>query len=101
MNYKPENDRLDYRSIMKPYLKNWKWFFAALVISLVLAFLYLRYTTPKYQAEAKIQILDEEGSGSELGLFADLEILTGGNVKVEDGNEILNSRSNMMEIVRK
>ena len=100
MNINLENNKLDYRSVTKPYLKNWKWFLAALVISLVLAFLYLRYTTPQYMAEAKIQILDDEASGSELGLFADLEILTSGNIKVEDEIEILNSRSNMIDIVR-
>lgn len=71
-----------------------------MVISIVLAILYIRYATPEYAVNAKIQILEDQGSSSELGAFADLEILTGGNIQVEDEIEILNSRSNLMQVVK-
>ena len=70
-------ENFDINEIISAYTKHWKWFVFSGVIALTMAFLYLRYTTPEYIAEAKIQILDENSSGAGLGLFQDLELLSG------------------------
>ncbi len=51
--------------------------------------------------QGKIQILEDQSATSELGAFRDLEMFTRGNTQVEDEIEILNSRSNMIEVARK
>lgn len=93
-------ENFDINEIISAYAKHWKWFVFSGIVALTIAFLYLRYTTPEYIAEAKIQILDENSSGAGLGLFQDLELLSGGNKQVADEIEIINSRSNFIEVVK-
>ncbi|MBU2904307.1 polysaccharide biosynthesis tyrosine autokinase [Arenibacter algicola] len=93
-------ENFDINEIISLYAKHWKWFVFSGIIAIAMAFLYLRYTTPEYVAEAKIQILDENSSGAGLGLFQDLELLSGGNKAVADEIEIINSRSNFIEVVK-
>ncbi|MEZ2415463.1 GumC family protein [Muriicola sp. E247] len=94
------NNQLDYKELFKPYIRNWKWFAAGTILAVILAFLYIRYTTPMYAVKGKIQILEDQSAASELGAFSDLEMFTAGNTKVEDEIEILNSRTNMIEVAR-
>lgn len=94
-------ENFDINEIISLYAKHWKWFVFSGIITIAMAFLYLRYTTPEYVAEAKIQILDENSSGAGLGLFQDLDLLSGGaNKEVTDEIEIIKSRSNFIEVVK-
>lgn len=96
----PFQESLDIKEIISTYSRQWKWFLASLVIFISLALVYLRYTTPEYLAQAKIQILDEQGSGGGIDLFKELDIMSGGKTQVEDEIEIINSRSNFIEVTR-
>jgi len=58
-------------------------------VALAFAYVKLRYSIPEYAAEAKIQILDDKNSTSEVSSFRDLGIMPGGANKVEDEIEIL------------
>lgn len=81
------------------YLKYKYWFVLALILTIAVTYLYLRYTTPKYQANATIKIIEEKSSPSELSLFSDLNILSGASKKVADEIEVLSSRTNVREVV--
>lgn len=91
---------MDYKEILNKYLTHWKWFVLCVLIALGLAFIYMRYTTPKYAVQTSIQILEDKSSGSELDVFQDIAVLGGGKNKVEDELQIVNSRSNFIEVVR-
>lgn len=93
-------DSLDLKELLLTYSRHWKWFLLSFILCVALAFLYLRYTTPEYLAQAKIQILDDKGSGSGVDLFKELDFLSGGKTQVEDEIEILKSRSNFIEVSR-
>ena len=99
-----QNNRLgelpDYMQVIRNYTKHWLWFLLSLVMAIFTAYTYLRYATPKYAAKAKVQIIEEQGAGSELGVFQDMDFISGEN-KVEDEIEIINSRSNFIEVVNK
>ena len=95
------NTELDLKSHLDSYLKNWKWFALSVIIAVLLAFFYLRYTTPQYSASAKIQILEDKGASSELSVLQDLDIFSGGKTKIEDEVELLKSRSNFIQVVKK
>nr|WP_299340365.1 tyrosine-protein kinase [Allomuricauda sp.] len=96
----PTNEGFDIGEFIKNYLRNWKWFILSLAVAVVLAFFFIRYTTPKYSARAKIQIL-EERSASELGAFQDLQVFSdGANTSVEDEIEVIRSRSNFIQVVK-
>ena len=50
----------DVRAIYTSLILNWTWFVASALICLACAYLYLRYTTPVYQAYAKLLIKEEQ-----------------------------------------
>lgn len=86
---------------VEQYLKNWKWFIISVILFIGFAVIYLRYATPKYAAKAKIQVYDDKSGGPGIDLFKELEIFSGGKNPVEDEIEIINSRSNFIEVVKK
>lgn len=92
---------IDIKEIIKNYTKNWKWFALSMFLALVLAFVYLRYSTPQYSAIAKIQILSEEGSKSELSVLKDMGgFSSDSDVEVLDEILSIKSRSNFIEVIK-
>ncbi|QOG04132.1 tyrosine-protein kinase [Flavobacterium sp. MDT1-60] len=90
-----EIEDVNLREQLEKYLVQWRWFLVSVTIGLILAFLYLRYTTPSYEATTTILVKDEKKGGmlSELSAFADLGM--GGSMKsnVDNEIEILKSRT--------
>ncbi|MEO2051254.1 MAG: polysaccharide biosynthesis tyrosine autokinase [Allomuricauda sp.] len=95
------NPKLDINDLLNTYLKHWKWFALSCVISIFIAFAYLRYSIPQYSASAKIQIIEDKGASSELSVLQDLDVFSGGKTRIEDEIEILKSRSNFIQVVKK
>lgn len=91
---------VDYKELLKPYLKNWKWFLLSVIIIVFLGILNIRYSIPQYAIQAKIQILEDQNSASEIGVFNDLDLFGAGRSNVQDEIQLLNSRSNLIEIVK-
>lgn len=93
----------EYRAILNKYLSHWKWFLLAMIISLSLAFIKLRYTKPLYNASTTILVKDDKKGGmlSELSAFSDIG--AGKTIKNNLDNEvqILRSRTIVENIVRK
>src|SRR5690606_23188650 len=97
----PNSEQSDLKEILKGYTKHWKWFAVSVLLALLSAFMYIRYATPEYSAAAQIQISADDNTSSELGLFQDMNIMSHGTNKVADEIEILGSRSNFVEVVKK
>lgn len=95
------NHNTDLNEVIAPYLKNWIWFVVSVSVLLAISIVYLRYTTPLYKAQAKIQIIEDKSANSGIDLFSDLGILSGASNKVEDEIEIIASRSNLLDVVQK
>lgn len=93
----------EYRAILNKYISHWKWFLLAMIISVSLAFLNLRYTKPLYNASTTILVKDDKKGGmlSELSAFSDIG--AGNAIKNNLDNEvqILRSRTIVENIVRK
>jgi len=90
----------DLKTLLGTYTKHWKWFVLSVIFTLALAYFYARYATPEFAAKAKIQIIEDKNAASELSALQDLDILGGTKSKVEDEIEILNSRSNFLNVVK-
>ncbi len=90
---------MDFRELLRPYLKHWKWFVLSVIVAVALGFLKIRYSIPQYAIKAKIQVLEDQNK-SELNVFRDLQVLGGAGNNVGDEIEILNSRANHIEIVK-
>lgn len=98
-----END-FDLKAFFDKYFIHWKWFGLGVGICLILAFLYLRYTIPQYQASTTILVKDEKKGGmlSELSAFADIGGIAGGmKSNVDNEIEILKSRTLIENTVKK
>ncbi len=104
MSFSPQDsslENIDFKSIITSYTKHWKWFVFSVVVALIFAHVHLRYATSEYAAMAKIQISEDSNSSAELSAFKDLGIMGGGGQdRAEDEMEILNSRSNYIEVVK-
>lgn len=83
------------RDLIDKFLGQWKWFVFSLLVCLSLAFLYLRYTIPKYRASISLLVKDDRKGGieSELSAFQDLEVLSNFKSNIDNEIEILKSRS--------
>jgi capsular exopolysaccharide synthesis family protein len=100
VNLNSENNQLsdeksiNLREIIEKYIYHWRWFVLSLLVSLGLAFLYLRYSIPLYESKASVLIKDEKGGSgfSEMALFKDIGLLGGGSV-IENEIEIFKSRT--------
>ena len=94
---------LDLRAVLDKYVIHWRWFVLAVGVSLFLAILYLRYTTPQYEASSTILVKDEKKGGmlSELSAFADMGLGGGMKNNVDNEIEILKSRSLVENVVKK
>lgn len=90
-----QNDDFDLRMILEKYLIHWKWFILSSFLCLALAYVYLRYATPIYQASTTILVKDEKKGGmlSELSAFSDLGLGSGLKSNVDNEVEILKSRT--------
>ncbi|WP_250149186.1 tyrosine-protein kinase [Flagellimonas sp. 389] len=94
------SNSIDLKELLRNYLSHWKWFIISLVITLGIAFTIIRYSTPEYSAQAKVQILDSQSSAPELSVFQDLDVFAGNSNPVEDEIQTIKSRSNFIEIVK-
>ena len=76
-------------------------FLLAIMFCLGIAFLYNRYTAPLYDAQARIKIEMEGNNNPELAVFQDLGAFQGQMNPIIDEIEIIKSRSNFVEVVKK
>ncbi|GGD40868.1 GumC family protein [Muriicola marianensis] len=95
---KVSSEPFDLKSILKGYVKNWKWFVLSTVVFLAAAYVFKRYEIPEFEAEASVKVIESPGR-SELNVFQDLEVFSGENAtEVEEEIFILKSRSNLIEV---
>ena len=93
-----KEDLISVMEIVTLFIKHWKWILLGLIVALMVAFLYLRYTTPVYNVEANV-VLKEEGRRAPQmpGTFEELAMM-GAVSNVENETYILRSR-NMIRLV--
>jgi capsular exopolysaccharide synthesis family protein len=97
-----END-FQFKEFLNKYSIHWQWFALGVSVCLLLAFLYLRYTIPQYQASTTILVKDEQKGGmlSELSAFADMGLGGGMKSNLDNEIEILKSRKLVESTVKK
>jgi len=98
-----QNEDFNLRDTLERYIENWRWFVLAVFLCVTVAFIYLRYTTPQYQASTTILVKDEKKGGmlSELSAFSDMGIGSGLKSNLDNEIEILKSRTLVERTVKK
>ena len=95
------------RDFIKICLKKWRWFVASVVSALVLAIVFLLWTTPKYERTASVLIRDEAGGvgilSSAMGNMGMLAGMAGLNIASDVNNEmaIFSSPSMMKKVMNR
>jgi tyrosine-protein kinase Etk/Wzc len=93
------NDRIKIEKLISKAKIYWPLFFISILLSLIIGYIYLRYSTPIYKIHAKVLIKDEKKGNSEGQIFQDLGINTGG-ANVDNEIEIFKSRYMMQKVVK-
>ena len=94
-----EIEEINIKEILFKYLAFWRWFVVGAMLSLIVAYTYLRYSSDIYQTTAKIKILDNTKGGMKLP--SDVAALFS-NSKVNLDNEIEVLKSHrLLELVAK
>lgn len=98
-----QGGELNLQELLKPYLRRWVWFVISVAIILILAAIYLRYSTPIYKTTSTVLIKDaKKASSIEEGLLQDLSGLGGmQSASVDNELEIFKSKKLMREVVTK
>ena len=58
-----ERSFFNFRTLFETFILNWQWFALSVIILLGITAIYLRYTTPRYSAQSKMLIKDEDNRG--------------------------------------
>lgn len=82
------------------YVPYWPLFLIFLILSACGAFIYLRYTTPEYEANAKIIIKDEKRGADDSNLMQSIDLIRSNKI-IENEVEVLQSRSLMSTVVKR
>ncbi|MFV0545362.1 MAG: GumC family protein [Bacteroides sp.] len=96
-------ENINIQELFFKYIIHWPWLVAAIVISLLGAWMYLKYTTPIYNISASVIIKDDKKGGA-AGATAELESLGLGGMMSSSKNidneiEILRSKTLIKEVV--
>ncbi|MGG5208562.1 GumC family protein [Chryseobacterium sp. MIQD13] len=99
-----ESEKINIEEIIKPYLKNWLWFVIVPIISIIIAYSYLRFAIPVYNIQSSVLIKDAKKAapvGGDFGVLSDLSTLGGmGTNSIDNEIEIFKSKKLMQEVVK-
>ncbi|MGI9651870.1 GumC family protein [Chryseobacterium sp. RLHN22] len=99
-----QEETLNIREIIKPYIHRWYWFIIGSALAMILAWFYLRYSVPIYSSESTLLIKEVKKSTSgqpEMSVISELGGIGGmGTNSVDNEIEILKSKKLMLSVVR-
>ncbi len=96
------NKEIHISEIIQPYLRKWPWFLISGLFALIVAYLYLKYTTPVYEIKSTVLIKDAKNNSAsgELGMLQDLSGLGGMSTNsIENEIELFKSKKLMRDVV--
>ncbi len=90
----------DFKKVLSTYTKQWKWFVFCILISIGIAFLYIRYTPPEFLAYAKVMLVDDAEASAPSAALQDLSIFADkDNARIEDEIEVAKSRLIIKDVI--
>ncbi len=97
-------EEINITEITKPYLLKWPWFIICAILSIIVAFLALKFITPVYKIQSTVLIKDAKSNsapgGAEMSLLQDLSGFGGMKTNSVDNEiEIFKSKKLMQDVV--
>ncbi|MHA7943519.1 GumC family protein [Formosa sp. 3Alg 14/1] len=101
MKRKTYTPKEEFINIFSKYRSNWKFFLLSIIACLLLAFVYLRYSTKEYESSTLIKINNDQQTNKlpELSNMQNMGMLTANVEKVKDEMEILKSTMLIEQVV--
>lgn len=99
-----DQSSFDLQAELNKYLKKWPWFILSLLIVLVLAWLYLRYTPKQYATNASVLVSsgDQKSNSVSMEDFANLSLGGSlGSANLQDEIAIMKSKPLLYDLVKK
>ena len=99
-----DQSSFDLQAELNKYFKKWPWFLLSLLIALILAWLYLRYTPKQYLTTASIFVSTTENKTSGISMedFANVSLGGGlGGNNLQDEIAIMKSKPILYDLVKK
>lgn len=104
MDVTKKEEEFNLREIIKPYTKRWYWFFGSVILTTILAILYIKFTTPVYKIQSSVLIKDAKKMSSASGDFGVLAGLGGfagmGTNSIENELEIFKSKRIIEDVTK-
>lgn len=102
----PDENEISLMEILFRYLKYWKWFVVSVVVAVLIAFVYFRYTVPVYNVTSTVILKDQKsqsggGLAGAMGGFGSLGGLDmmGGVSSVENETFVIRSKTSVRNVV--
>ncbi|KAA2215702.1 GumC family protein [Chryseobacterium sediminis] len=97
----PKEEKLNLKKAILKYLYKWPWFVASIIICVAVAFIYLRYSIPKYQSKTTLKFDKKQNDlTSALADLDNLGIGLGNSDELKGEAAIVNSRPLLMQVVQ-
>ena len=97
-------EELNLREIIKPYVKRWHWFVIGFILSIIAAIIFIKFSKPIYKIQSSVLIKDAKKMSSASGDFGVLAGLGGfagmGTNSIENELEIFKSKKIINDVVK-
>jgi tyrosine-protein kinase Etk/Wzc len=91
---------IDFLGIFIKYTSYWKWFVVSLIVCLIYAIVYLKFTMPSYEVTTSVLLKDDTKGGSlEMNAFKEMGLYSQKN-NVDNELEVLNKSILVEQVVR-
>lgn len=95
-------NKINLHDTLHVYLSQWKYFLISVILCLLLAFTFLRYSTNQYKSSTIIQLKDDKQTNKlpEISSLQGLGVISGDAKEVKDELEILKSKTLIEQVVK-
>ncbi len=98
------NREINFKELINPYLKNWKYFAGTVFVMLLLAVYYIKSTSPVYKAQTSVLIKDAKkmsAASGDIGVLQSIGGLSGmGTNSIENEVGVFESKTIVSDVVK-
>ncbi|GEN67392.1 GumC family protein [Chryseobacterium rhizosphaerae] len=101
MEFQAKEEKLNIGQTISKYLYKWPWFIASILLFVSGAYIYLRYSVPKYQSKTTLKFDKKQNDlSSALADLDNLGIGLGNSDELKSEAAVVNSRPILMQVVK-
>ncbi len=101
LEFQEKEEKIDLRKTISKYLHKWPWFLASVLVCVISAYIYLRYSVPKYQTKTTLKFDKKQNDlTSALSDLDNLGIGLGNSDELKSEAAVVTSRPILMQVVK-